>query len=187
MLSGKSVQNTTPCHQKRHQECTLKQLSMILRVFRLQKFFFTENVSIGTSVRLRNICERCPHTVHTNYKVSHATIFATVLHSVLLSCLIPGSVPGQLCSSSSLFFSLLSAHYWYPISMATFKAHRSKRTDDMRDFSSVRLHQIPLHERPHHHRPYRSIHQTCQGLCDSMSFWLVSFTPISCPQTWKTK
>ena len=47
--------------------------------------------------------------------------------------------------------------------MAMFKANRSKRTDNVCDFSSVRLHQIPLRKRPHHHRLCRSIHQPVKG------------------------
>ena len=161
MLSGKSVHNTTPCHEKRHQECVLKQSYLWYYEFFVCQTFFYQN-RIDRNIRTF-ICERCPNTVHTNYKVSHTTIFTTVLHSVLLSCRIPGIVPGQLCSSSSLIFSLLSTHYSYPISMAMFKANRSKRTDNVCDFSSVRLHQMPLHKRPHHHRLCRSLHQPVKG------------------------
>ena len=122
-------------------------LFLILRVFVCQTFFFTRKVPIGTSVHLfvKGIHIRSTHKLQS---ISHHYICHC--SSVALSCLIPGSVLWQLRSSSSLIVFPSSRLTIDIHGLAMFKANRSKRTDNMRDFSSVTLHQIPLHKRHHH-------------------------------------
>ena len=70
MLSGKSVHNTTPCHEKRTSRmCAEAILSLILRVFRLPNLFFTKTVSIGTSIRLLVKGVQIPFTLITKYHI----------------------------------------------------------------------------------------------------------------------
>ena len=70
----------------------------------------------------------------------------------------------------SLFFNFFPPLALFQMTMAMFDAKTPKRTDNMRDFSSVSLHELPPHKRPRHPIPCHSIHQTCQGFCDPMIF-----------------
>ena len=163
ILSGKSIHYTTPCHEKRHQECALKQSYLwYYEFFVCHTFFFTQNVSMGTSVRFFVKGVQITSTLIIKYHTPlYLPLFFIQFYFLVWSL---ASYRGY-CVRPLFFliFLLISTHYWYPISMAMFKANRSKRTDNVCDFSSVRLHQIPLRKRPHHHRLCRSLHQPVKG------------------------
>ena len=113
----------------------------------LKLFFFTKNVSMGISVRFFVKGVQITSTLITKYHTRlYLPLFFIQFYFLVRSL---ASYRGYCVHLLFLFFPLISTLFCYPIYMAMFKANRSKRTDNVRDFSSVRLHQTALHKRPH--------------------------------------